>query len=88
MMDHLISELELDKARLHRIFELGCGTGVCGAAWALRADSLGIPELIGLDVNRWALSEAQVTWRSLGLRGKTKLRSMVEFPKTEMQDGF
>ena len=88
MMDHLISELQLDACRLHRIMELGCGTGVCGAAWALRATSLGTPELIGMDINRWALTEAQATWKSVGLRGKTKLRSMVEFPKTEMQDAI
>ena len=88
MMDHLISELQLDACRLHRIMELGCGTGVCGAAWALRATSLGTPELVGMDINRWALTEAQATWKSVGLRGKTKLRSMVEFPKTEMQDAI
>ena len=88
MMDHLISEPQLDACRLHRIMELGCGTGVCGAAWALRATSLGTPELVGMDINRWALTEAQATWKSVGLRGKTKLRSMVEFPKTEMQDAI
>ena len=89
MMDHLIDELELDRCKLHRIIELGCGTGVCGAAWALRATSLAGPaEMTGIDINRWALSEAQKTWRFLGLKGKTKLRSMVEFPKIEQQDAI
>ena len=52
-----------------------------GAAWALRATSLGTPELVGLDINRWALTEAQATWKSVGLRGKTKLRQWSIFPK-------
>ena len=56
---------------------------VCGAAWALRATSLGTPELVGMDINRWALTEAQATWKSVGLRGKTKLRQWSNFPKRD-----
>lgn len=49
------------------IVDLGCGTGVAGAAWALHMAKP--PRLLGCDVNAWALDEARHTYRDLGLRG-------------------
>ena len=52
------------------ILDIGCGTGVAGAAWALEMD--GRPELIGVDRHPWALQECKWTYRQLGLSGETK----------------
>jgi hypothetical protein len=51
-----------------RIVDLGCGTGVAGAAWAVAAD--GRPRVSGHDRNPWAVAEARWTYRALGLGGR------------------
>ncbi len=52
-----------------RVVDLGCGTGVCSAAWAL-ACAPTVPTIEGLDLHPWALDEARWNWRTLGLRGR------------------
>ena len=47
------------------MFDLGCGTGAAGAAWALVSSA----DVRGTDVNAWAVSEAAWTYRALGVRG-------------------
>jgi hypothetical protein len=49
-----------------RIADLGCGTGVCGAAWALRQDSV----VAGVDDNQWAVDEARWNLKTLGVDGR------------------
>jgi hypothetical protein len=49
-----------------RIADLGCGTGVCGAAWALRHDSV----VAGVDDNQWAVDEARWNLKTLGIDGR------------------
>ena len=58
------------------IVDLGCGTGVASAAWALALRRS--PRIVGIDKNGWALSEARWTWRELGLRGSTKRQDAAE----------
>ena len=57
------------------IVDLGCGTGVAGAAWALACARP--PTITGIDVNQWALDEARDTWRSLGLTGRAQRGSLI-----------
>lgn len=57
------------------ILDLGCGTGVCGAAWAL--ESSGSPRVIGADRSSFALHEARWTWQMLRVKGETS-RSITE----------
>lgn len=52
------------------ILDLGCGTGAAGAAWALEIKPA--PNLIGIDVNSWALQECKWTYHQLGIRATTK----------------
>lgn len=52
------------------IHDLGCGTGVAGAAWALEAEAR--PRLVGLDRNGWTIEEARWTYARLGLRGEAR----------------
>lgn len=56
-------------ARPAHIIDLGCGTGVCSAAWALRVPDPH-PTIDGFDLHPWALEEARWNWRTLGLRGR------------------
>ena len=50
------------------LFDLGCGTGAAGAAWALMTGA----EVRGTDVNAWAIGEAEWTYRMLGVRGSAR----------------
>jgi hypothetical protein len=56
---------------LAALVDLGCGTGVCGAAWAMKRPqrSFSAPSITGVDANAWAIDEARWNWRALGLRG-------------------
>lgn len=53
----------------HRLLDLGCGTGVAGAAWAVEAG--GRPSLQGVDRSAWAVQEARWTYGRLGLHGRS-----------------
>jgi hypothetical protein len=59
-----------------RILDLGCGTGVAGAAWALEAG--GRPSVLGVDRSEWALAEARWTFARLGLRGRASRASLAD----------
>jgi hypothetical protein len=56
------------------VLDLGCGTGVAGAACALAAES---PAIVGIDRDRWALGEARWNWTRLGARGRTSAGDFV-----------
>jgi hypothetical protein len=64
----IVRSLQAASPPPREIVDLGCGSGVGGAAWALEADSAPIR---GIDRSAWALREAEWTWRRLGLRGRT-----------------
>lgn len=49
------------------LLDLGCGTGVGGAAWALALESQ--PRIEGIDRSAWAIQEANWTYRQFELRG-------------------
>ena len=52
------------------IVDLGCGTGVAAAAWALECVPAAAIE--GVDVNAWAAGEARWTYGRLGLKGRAQ----------------
>src|SRR5439155_23032856 len=52
------------------LVDLGCGTGVAGAAWAGACSPP--PQIVGVDRHRWALGEAAWTYRALGLDARTR----------------
>ena len=57
----------IDRARyVAQILDLGCGTGAAGAAWAVGSEHCTIN---GLDRHPWAVSEANWTYRLLGITG-------------------
>jgi SAM-dependent methyltransferase len=52
------------------IVDLGCGTGVAGAAWALAAGGTAL--VTGIDRHPWAAAEARWTYDRLGVTGKAR----------------
>ena len=57
------------RLRADRLVDLGCGTGAAGAALAIAAG--GVTEIVGVDRERWALREAELTYRHFSLRCRT-----------------
>jgi SAM-dependent methyltransferase len=52
------------------LFDLGCGTGASGAAWAMERRSP--PRVVGIDRHPWALAEAAWTYGAFGLHARTR----------------
>lgn len=60
-----------------RILDLGCGTGVGGAAWAIATTEMhgraaGSISVCGVDRHPWAVAEAAWTFKTLGVSGRAK----------------
>ena len=70
LLRNICRELDVSRHTYKRILDLGCGTGVSGAACALETRSQ--PEIVGIDQNSWAVQEAAWTYRALGLPGNTR----------------
>lgn len=64
----IVRELQPGLESPELIIDLGCGTGVAGAAWAL--DCAQPPALQGIDLHAWAVDEARWNYRALGLNGR------------------
>lgn len=54
--------------RITRVVDLGCGTGSAGAAVALAVNA----SIEGFDLNRWAVDEANWTYRALNVNGRAR----------------
>jgi hypothetical protein len=73
---HFIAVTEVVRARganvppPKTIVDLGCGTGVAGAAWALACQPS--PSVIGIDRHPWAVDEARWTYQQLGVDGRAR----------------
>jgi SAM-dependent methyltransferase len=61
------------------IFDIGCGTGAAGAAWAVAAG--GAPRVTGIDRHAWAVEEARWTYRALTLKGAAHQRDANRLPR-------
>jgi SAM-dependent methyltransferase len=76
---------QLGAGRPSRIVDLGCGTGVAGAAWALR--SADAPRaLTGIDRHPWAVEETRRTYRDLGLAGHARVGDLIRVPSIDGAD--
>jgi hypothetical protein len=65
----IVADLSANSSKRSPIVDLGCGTGVAGAAWA---DASGGTEVLGIDRHPWALDEARRTYRAFDLRARVK----------------
>ena len=60
------------------ILDLGSGTGVAAAAWALCAGAS--PSILGIDRHPWAVEESRRTYRELNLRGHARIGDLRRLP--------
>jgi len=74
----VVHALDAVAAPPRSILDLGCGTGVSGAAWALAAG--GTPHVTGIDRHPWAVEEARRTYRELRLEGRARAGDLVKLP--------
>jgi SAM-dependent methyltransferase len=63
------------------VLDIGCGTGVAGAAWAFACG--GSPAVTGIDRHPWAVDEARWTYRMLGLKGSARQGDVERLPRLD-----
>ena len=69
-----------------KILDLGCGTGVCGAAWALASTQP--TSVLGADRSSFALHEARWTYQALRLQGETSRSITQTIDSTRRPEGI
>ena len=77
-VSHIVREIGADAPAPTEILDLGCGTGVAGAAWALCSGAS--PRIIGIDRHPWAVEESRWTYRELGLSGTARIGDLSRLP--------
>ena len=73
-MQAVLEELDPNPSNLNHILDLGCGTGVGAAAWSILGGRKAKVE--GVDLNKWAVAEARLTFQAFGLRGQTRAANL------------
>jgi hypothetical protein len=68
------------------ITDLGCGTGVAGAAWALEAG--GRPRVLGIDRHPWCVAESAWTYATLGVHGRVRQDDFGRFAPSKRPGGL
>jgi predicted RNA methylase len=71
LVQHIVRELGAAPNR-GTVVDLGCGTGVAGAAVATAGAEAAAPHLLGIDTHPWTLEEARFTYQSFGLRSDVR----------------
>jgi SAM-dependent methyltransferase len=83
---HAVREIEFDALPFPRLWDLGCGTGAAGAAWATAqrlspalAPAVAGPgtKIVGVDQSAFALEESSLAYRAFGLKGETRRIDLV-----------
>ena len=65
---HVVRAIQADMPSAPaEILDIGCGTGVAGAAWAIEC---GGARVTGIDRHPWAVAEANWTYRETGVSGR------------------
>ena len=78
LLRKLAEELSLSDSRPLRIVDLGCGTGVAGAACALAFEPP--VEIVACDANPWATKQAGWTYARLGLSARVSCTDLLQIP--------
>jgi SAM-dependent methyltransferase len=77
-LSHVIRALEAGSPPPVSILDIGCGTGVAGAAWSIAAGST--PAVTGIDRHPWAVDEARRTYADLRVRGHARVGDIARLP--------
>lgn len=77
LVREIVRALAANTCSFRALLDLGCGTGVAGAAWASEIEPA--PRVSGVDRNPWAASEARWTYTAFGLDGSAKALDMNNF---------
>jgi hypothetical protein len=89
LVSHIVHNLPDATSRAGTIVDLGCGTGVAGAAWGAAFASgfgepgparAGLPRVVGIDRHPWAVKEAAATYRAFGVTGTVKQGDVAKVP--------
>ena len=67
LVQHIVRELGAAPQQ-GMVVDLGCGTGVAGAAVATAGSAGPAPHVLGIDTHPWTLDEARFTYKTFGLR--------------------
>ncbi len=70
LVRQIVRSLEARVPTGMNVLDVGCGTGVAGAAWALEVRPA--PKVTGVDRNSWVLNECKWTYRAVGFKWKVK----------------
>jgi len=74
-VQQIVESVGLGRRPVETIVDLGCGTGVGGAAWALAYERPA--RVVSVDLNTWVLDEARWNFQTLGVRGRTSRGNFV-----------
>ena len=69
-IQRVVRALGAAEPALGNVVDLGCGTGVAGAAWAL--ECVPCATVTGVDLHPWAVEESRRTFAALGLNGSAR----------------
>lgn len=78
LVREIVRALNADVPKGIPILDLGCGTGVSGAAWASSVRPAA--KLIGVDRHPWVLQECKWTYQTLGMQGRTRAADLNTLP--------
>ena len=69
-VQQIVRVLQLQERSVRYIFDVGCGAGAAGAAWAMALRTP--PRVAGVDVHPWAVAEAPRTYRLFRIDGDAR----------------
>ena len=67
-----------------RLLDIGCGNGICSAAWASLLSRT--PRIMARDISAHAIAQAKVLYRSLGLKANVARASLLKTPDVKAGD--
>lgn len=82
----VVRSLGADSPAPKHILDVGCGTGVAGAAWALASGAS--PILSGVDRHPWAIEESRWTYAQLAVRGRAHVGDAPPRPRVGPGDAI